>query len=282
MSIVIKVLGSGAGGGLPQWNCFCENCVCARNCKILSRSQSSIAISVNNGKSWNIINVSPDIRYQLNLLFKDYSTFEKRPKLIDRIFLTDAQIDHTIGLFSLRESKELNILCEDNVKNEIKYITDRLNSYLTIKYNDLETEFENCKIEKIYVKCKPPPFSDNRENTIEGDTVALKIINTNNKKYLFYCPGISEITKKIKNIILNSEMTFIDGTIYNNEETLEYNNKTGLMMGHISNIDILNYFKEYDVKNKIKFIHINNTNPINYNSQLVYNKICYDNETYII
>ncbi len=62
----IKVLGSSAGGALPQWNCFCYNCTSARVNKTESRTQSSIAISTNNGEKWTIINASPDIRHQIN------------------------------------------------------------------------------------------------------------------------------------------------------------------------------------------------------------------------
>nr|WP_321896709.1 hypothetical protein [Paraburkholderia heleia] len=49
----IRILGSGAGGGLPQWNCNCANCRRARQAcgDVLPRTQSSIAVS-GDGTFW--------------------------------------------------------------------------------------------------------------------------------------------------------------------------------------------------------------------------------------
>jgi pyrroloquinoline quinone biosynthesis protein B len=45
----IRVLGSSAGGGFPQWNCNCRNCDGVRRgtVKATRRTQSSIAVSTN-------------------------------------------------------------------------------------------------------------------------------------------------------------------------------------------------------------------------------------------
>ena len=53
----IRVLGSGAGGGFPQWNCNCENCKGLRqhNIKSSARTQSSITVS-SNGEDWILFN----------------------------------------------------------------------------------------------------------------------------------------------------------------------------------------------------------------------------------
>ena len=62
----IHILGSGAGGGFPQWNCNCPNCqgVRAGSIKAVPRTQSSITLSAN-GTDWVLFNASPDIRAQL-------------------------------------------------------------------------------------------------------------------------------------------------------------------------------------------------------------------------
>jgi pyrroloquinoline quinone biosynthesis protein B len=64
--MIIKVLGSGAGGGFPQWNCNCRNCVAVRagTPGFRARTQSSLAVS-RDGKSWALLNASPDLRQQL-------------------------------------------------------------------------------------------------------------------------------------------------------------------------------------------------------------------------
>ena len=51
----IRILGSSAGGGLPQWNCGCNNCKNCRNGEIQERTQSSIAVTIDN-KKWILLN----------------------------------------------------------------------------------------------------------------------------------------------------------------------------------------------------------------------------------
>ena len=62
----IFVLGSGAGGGFPQWNCNCPNCKGLRAGTLpgSARTQSSLAVS-DGGDDWLLVNASPDLRAQL-------------------------------------------------------------------------------------------------------------------------------------------------------------------------------------------------------------------------
>ena len=65
-SMIIKVLGSAAGGGFPQWNCNCHNCVAVRTGapNFKARTQSSLA-SQSRRMSWALLNASPDLRQQI-------------------------------------------------------------------------------------------------------------------------------------------------------------------------------------------------------------------------
>ncbi|MDQ8601312.1 MBL fold metallo-hydrolase, partial [Klebsiella aerogenes] len=100
----IKVLGSAAGGGFPQWNCNCANCQGLRNGTIqaTARTQSSIIVS-DNGKEWVLCNASPDISQQIAHTPELNKQGVLRGTHIGGIILTDSQIDHTTGLLSLRE-----------------------------------------------------------------------------------------------------------------------------------------------------------------------------------
>src|SRR6267142_4996206 len=59
----VIILGSAAGGGVPQWNCGCRNCTEARQ-DGRGRTQSSVAVSAD-GERWVLLNASPDLRTQL-------------------------------------------------------------------------------------------------------------------------------------------------------------------------------------------------------------------------
>ena len=65
----IRILGSGAGGGFPNWNCNCANCRAVRAGApgFVARTQSSLAVSAD-GANWALLNASPDLRQQLSSL----------------------------------------------------------------------------------------------------------------------------------------------------------------------------------------------------------------------
>ena len=90
----IIVLGSGAGGGFPQWNCNCPNCRGLREGKIRAsaRTQSSLAVS-DGGGSWLLVNASPDLRAQIASCPAIRSTRAVRDTAIAAVLIVDAQID---------------------------------------------------------------------------------------------------------------------------------------------------------------------------------------------
>src|SRR6266516_138127 len=95
------ILGSAAGGGVPQWNCGCPNCTAARNGG-RARTQSSVAVSAD-GARWILLNASPDLRTQL-AAHRPLWPSGPRGTPVRAVVLTDGEIDHTLGLLLLRES----------------------------------------------------------------------------------------------------------------------------------------------------------------------------------
>lgn len=272
----VRILGSGAGGGLPQWNCNCKNCNNCRNMKIPERSQSSIAVTIDD-KNWILINSSPDFRYQYNELFKKYFNNKNdniRNNSINNIILLDSQIDHVTGLLSMRESKELNIYSTTNIYHELTNdfnLLTILKYYCKINFTKIDnTDFfninsiPNLEFKFIFLQGKPPPYSKNRKKQLAGDNLGIIIKHKNSSKYIFYAPGIEIIDDDIINIIKDSEYTFIDGTVWTSNELIDLNisNKTSYEMGHIPVSELISILEPYDILRKIYLIHINNTNPI--------------------
>jgi pyrroloquinoline quinone biosynthesis protein B len=113
----LRVLGSGAGGGVPQWNCGCANCRAVRAGApgIHARSQDSIAVSDRAG-SWIVCNTSPDVRQQIEA-FAELHPGAPRHSPIAAIVLTNGDLDHVLGLLSLRESYPLAVYATDAVRS---------------------------------------------------------------------------------------------------------------------------------------------------------------------
>src|SRR5580693_1354187 len=110
------VLGSSAGGGLPQWNCACDNCarVRAGDGRIAARTQDSIAFSAN-GERWLVVNASPDVLRQIES-FPALQPRSARHTPIAAIALTNGDLDHVLGLLSLRESQRFSVLATPAVR----------------------------------------------------------------------------------------------------------------------------------------------------------------------
>jgi pyrroloquinoline quinone biosynthesis protein B len=112
-----RVLGSAAGGGLPQWNCACTNCALARagDARVSPRTQDSIAIGTGECERWLLVNASPDVLRQIER-FDALWPRTRRGTPIAALALTNGDLDHVLGLFSLRESQPLRVLATGRVR----------------------------------------------------------------------------------------------------------------------------------------------------------------------
>ena len=120
--MLIKVLGSAAGGGFPQINCNCRNCADARAGKpgLRSRSQSSLAVSAD-GRAWVLLNASPDLRQQVAATPELAPPAHVSPRASPRgspikaVVLTNGDVDHLAGLLSLREGFAFTVYATERV-----------------------------------------------------------------------------------------------------------------------------------------------------------------------
>src|SRR5690606_10382123 len=104
-TMIVKVLGSAAGGGFPQWNCNCRNCADVRRGArgLEPRTQSSVAVSIE-GQRWALLSASPDLRQQIAATpeLNPSAGNPLRSSPIDSVVLTNADVDHIAGLLNLR------------------------------------------------------------------------------------------------------------------------------------------------------------------------------------
>ena len=117
MTFRAHILGAAAGGGLPQWNCGCENCNLARAGEIPAQTQSSVAFS-SNGNDWAIINASPDSRDQMARSMALHPTGLRRSP-VKSVLLTNGDIDHVAGLLTLREQQAFTLFATAEIHQVI-------------------------------------------------------------------------------------------------------------------------------------------------------------------
>ncbi len=274
----VRVLGSGAGGGFPQWNCNCHNCHRLRHNTMngKARSQSSIAVSTDN-KNWLLINTSPDIRSQLEAFPAIQPKEGIRDTGIKAILLIDSQIDHTTGMLMLREGKPLEVYCTDMVKKDLTTgfpLFTMLKDYCTVNHHTVPVDGSSFTIPAIEdlrfytqaLKSKAPPYSPHRYDPHEGDNIGLIIEQISTGKKVFYSPGLGEIEPHVMTAMQEVDCLLVDGTFWTDDEmcTQNISHKKAREIGHLPQsgpggmIEVLNGV----AKARKILIHINNTNPI--------------------
>lgn len=187
----ILVLGSAAGGGFPQWNCNCRNCAGVRDGSVQAtpRTQSSIAVSAN-GVDWVLFNASPDILSQ----FRAHPALQPGRSLRDTgivgVVLMDAQIDHTTGLFMLREGKPLDVWCTAQVHEDLTTgnpIFNVLAHFCTVRWQAVQvvppSPFSipgaaGLRFTPVPLSSKAPPYSPHRDDPHPGDNIGMLIEDT--------------------------------------------------------------------------------------------------------
>jgi pyrroloquinoline quinone biosynthesis protein B len=275
----IRVLGSAAGGGFPQWNDNGINCrgVRAGDPNFQARNQSSITVS-SNSIDWILINASPDIRPQLESFPPLQPARKIRDTGIASIIITDSQIDHTTGLLSLREhDKPWDIYCTKSVYEDMTTgfpIFNILGHFRGINWHEVSTDqipytipkADNIIFTAVPLQSEAPPYSPHRHNTVPGDNVGYKIEDTKTGKNLFYAPGLGVIEDHVYDYLKNADVVLIDGTVWTDDEMSRsgVNDKLASEMGHLdqsSKGGIIDTLTSLEKPRKI-LIHINNTNPI--------------------
>ncbi|WP_248322768.1 pyrroloquinoline quinone biosynthesis protein PqqB [Caballeronia sp. Sq4a] len=277
----IRVLGSSAGGGFPQWNCNCRNCDGVRRGTIAARArtQSSIAIS-DNGEDWLLVNASPDILAQIAANPDLQPARRVRDTGIAAVIVMDAQIDHVTGLLMLRErGTPLPLYATDAVWQDLSTgfpVTSILSHYCGVEHRRIALdgaalrvpELPRVQIEALPLSSKAPPYSPHREAPEVGDNIGLVFTNSATGKRAFYAPGLGAIEPHVLDAMRGADLLLIDGTVWTDDEMIRLGltKKTGADMGHLAQsgaggmIEVLDSIERAEIRKVL--IHINNTNPI--------------------
>ena len=275
----IRILGSAAGGGFPQWNCNCFNCSGVRDGSIraTARTQSSIAVS-ENGIDWVLINASPDILRQLASAPALQPARAIRDSGICAVLLMDAQIDHVTGLLMLRErSSPLPLYATEQVFADISTglpIASVLGHYCGVERHTITPDGQPFVIDPVAqirftpltLSSKAPPYSPHRNDPHPGDNIGLMITSLTSSKRVFYAPGLGALSPEITAAMASADVLLVDGTFWTEDEmiTLGLSKKPASAMGHLPQSGpggMIAILDTMPASRKI-LIHINNSNPI--------------------
>ena len=274
----VKVLGSAAGGGFPQWNCKCRNCagVRAGTLRARPRSQSSIAVS-GDGEHWALFNASPDILAQIGATPELQPRHALRSSGIAAVVLTDGQVDHVTGLLLLREGKRLPLYTTALVRDDLMHgfpVLPLLDHFCGVDWHCIAVDarwftilgIEGIDLQAIPLVSKPAPFSPRRDAPQPGDNIGVVIRDRQSRRSMFYAPGIAAIDDRIGEAMASADCLLVDGTFWTDEEmlTLGVGRKRAREIGHLPQAGaggMIECLREFPNARRV-LIHINNTNPI--------------------
>jgi pyrroloquinoline quinone biosynthesis protein B len=277
----IRVLGSAAGGGFPQWNCNCANCAGLRagTLRARARTQSSIVVSGGSDTEWVLVNASPDLLAQLqaNPVLQPGRVI--RDSALCGIVLADGQVDHTTGLYMLREaSRPWPLWCTDSTYADLTRgnpILAVLTHYCGVSRRRIGIKGEQFVVDglptvrwrALPVASKPAPYSPNRESPVPGDNIALEITHEITGRSALYAPGLGAIDEPIWRAMQAARCVLVDGTFWTDDEMIRLgvSRKRARDIGHLPQSGpggMLEWLDRLPPGTRKVLIHINNTNPI--------------------
>ncbi|MFL6143212.1 MAG: pyrroloquinoline quinone biosynthesis protein PqqB [Labedaea sp.] len=269
--MLLRVLGSAAGGGSPQWNCRCPVCAAVRSGSGPARTQSSVAVGADNQR-WFLINASPDVRTQLEA-FPGLHPRDDRTTPIEAVLLTDAELDHTLGLLLLREARSGLLLYATPAVHKTlcdgSGILRTLERYCPVEWRPVLPGADFALADGLSCRAFDVPTTKRARfgaGVDHGRVVGYRLTDERGGGTLVYLPGVQSLTPALRAEIADCDCLLIDGTCWRDDELVRLGlaGKTSREMGHLP-IDgpdgSLAQLPALGLRRTI-FVHMNNTNPI--------------------
>ncbi|HET8840534.1 MAG TPA: pyrroloquinoline quinone biosynthesis protein PqqB [Ktedonobacteraceae bacterium] len=281
----IRLLGTAAGGGFPQWNCNCQQCLGIRQGKLRAqaRTQSSVTVSAD-GQRWFLLNASPDVRQQIDAFPPLAPPMAPPPgkvraSSIAGIFLTDADLDHTLGLLILREGLQQIIYATEPVRQALTrglMLLPALQHYCDCEWREPSSvlaplfysdgQFSGLNYTACFVKGHAPRYMGDQVAAQHGDRVGYYFVDVSTGGRFFYLPGLAALETSVWSLLKDCDLLLLDGTFWSETEMQETatGSKSASAMGHLpvgGPYGSLLRIATLPIKHKV-YVHINNTNPM--------------------
>jgi pyrroloquinoline quinone biosynthesis protein B len=283
----VKILGSAAGGGFPQWNCACPNCRAIRAgiFQGKARTQTQVAISADS-RSWFLLGASPDLRAQIEATLELHpQPAEQAPRHspIAGVVLLNADIDHILGLLLLRELQPLRVHATKSVRRILTHDNSMFGMLQRVPHQVSWIEFMpgaqfsllSPAGEDSGVRCRAIPLgmhfpayvSAPRRSQVDPLESSLGlIVESSSGKQLAFMPAVPEVDQNVLRRLDSADVILFDGTFWSADELprLQGSGQSAWDMGHVpvsSPAGSLERLAHLRHPRKI-YVHINNTNPL--------------------
>ncbi|MFF7991541.1 pyrroloquinoline quinone biosynthesis protein PqqB [Kitasatospora xanthocidica] len=269
----IRLLGTAAGGGLPQWNCGCADCTAARRTGA-ARSQDCLAVS-GDGRAWYLVNASPDLRSQLLTAPELAPAPGTRDTPLRGVLLTSGELDHTLGLLTLREAAGLTVHATAPVRRALHGafpVGPLLAAYTKAGWHTV-TPGESVELagglraEPFALGGKRPRYAADLPGEDGPDrtdwVTGYRFTEEDGGARAVYAPGLADWTPAVDRAVAGADVVLLDGTFSTAEELAERTGgaRRSSGMGHLAVRDSLPHLAR-NPGPRYLYTHLNNTNPL--------------------
>ena len=271
----VRVLGSAAGGGFPQWNCACPPCRAVRDGSrpARPRTQSSVAVSPDY-RRWFLLNASPDVHAQIEsfpALHPSAGHRRGRGGPLQAVLLTDAELDHTLGLLLLREGGSLvlhaTVATRDTLSDGTSLLRT-LEAYCTVTWQPVLPGEDVHLADGLSYRAFDVPTSKRARfgsGGEKGRVVGYRLTDERSGRALVYLPAVQDLAA-VRDQLGDCSCLLVDGTCWHDDELIRLGvaGRTAREMGHQpigGPGGSLEQLARFPIERTI-YIHINNTNPI--------------------
>jgi pyrroloquinoline quinone biosynthesis protein B len=278
--VKVRLLGTAAGGGFPQWNCACPNCDGLRRQTVRARPRREFCAAVSgNDRDWFLINAPPDVHAQIESFPGLAPRGAVRSTAIAGVLLTSADLDNVLGLMTLREGPALSIHATAGVQQALSTglsLPTLLAEYAGANWREPPTRraplsngsgvTSGLDYEAFFVDRHPPRYLHSSAADACGDRVGYVITDTASQSRLVVLPGFSALNPSAIERIGDCDLLLLDGTFWSDDELkrLAGGTRTAAEMGHLpvggagGSLSLIGTRK---FRHTI-YVHINNTNPM--------------------
>jgi pyrroloquinoline quinone biosynthesis protein B len=281
----IRILGSAAGGGFPQWNCGCGNCVAVRKKAFSGKAltQAQLALTAD-GSAWFLAGASPDLASQIENS-PELHPRSLRDSPIAGVVLGSCELDHVLGLLLLRELQPLRvygapsilrILRDENsmfgmlnrVEPQVEWTAMQAGAAFPLLAADGKDSGLRC--EAHYLSGRYPKYVKTEAALLARNEATAALFfetqpeaESSARRRVAYVPAIGSLSDALLEKIDGVDLLLFDGTFWSDDELqrAQGSGETAHQMGHVPVEESLRLLRDIRVGRKM-FIHLNNTNPV--------------------
>ena len=227
------------------------------------------------GKRWFLLNASPDVHAQLARLPTEAAGVRHVP--VEGIVLTDAELDHTLGIVLLREAGQLQV-CATHAVRQVLEADSRIlpvtRAFAEVRVTDLPSDGaialcyrdgsdSGIAVSSFEVPAGPPRFA---RGELPGHTVGLVLTDQAGGASCAFVPGCGGLDDQLLELLAGTDLVLFDGTFWTDDELIRLGigERTARQMDHlpVSGPDgSLERLATLPSRHRV-YTHINNTNPM--------------------